>query len=130
MTDAATLFEYVRGYWRTAAPEQLRRGVWVSLHEPVDADASAVLAMPAQRAWWLTDRAVEARPVASFKIFADHRHAASAKDAYEFGMANVAPDPAPPVYRIDCLSAPLHSESRRVRFDAGGAVLLAQRSLG
>lgn len=64
--------EFIRQHWRTNMPGQLERGVWVSWHEAISSDEYEANT-PVRKAWFITDRQIEARPALSFKLFAENR---------------------------------------------------------
>ncbi|QWP78408.1 hypothetical protein J5226_08455 [Lysobacter sp. K5869] len=127
--DAARLLEFLHGEWRRCSPGQLRRGVWVSQHEPIAADAEggSALSQPLLRAWWMDWDGIELRPALSFKLFCDHLKPRDAQTLYEIGMSNFAAFPHAPFYCVDTVRGPLDGDGWRVRVTQAAVDVLEKR---
>ena len=104
--------EFIRQHWRANMPCQLERGVWVSWHEAISSDEYEANT-PVRKAWFITDRQIEARPALSFKLFAENRVQAGANDMHEMGEANIAPFRESGDFYVAMISAPLHGGAFR-----------------
>lgn len=128
-SEQSCLLEFLQNEWRRRSPGQLQRGVWISQHEPVAADALEVpvLSLPLRRAWWMDWDGIEPRQALSFKRYCDYLSPRGAQAPYEIGMSNFAAFPQAPFYRIDHTRGPLDGDGWRVRVTSSAVEVLERR---
>lgn len=118
MNEEQQLLRFLRDLWPPGLLDQLRRGVWVAVHEALS-EADDMPATPVHRAWLLTHLEALPRSAASYRLFAQSRERPGAGGCFERGSARIAAYPTPGEYYLDYQAAPLWGEGMRVSVDAG-----------